>query len=101
MLDLHHRRLGVNPPLTAALEFEMLHGIGDIDIPALDPGFRQGAVQQLPRRPDERPPGDVFLIARLLADKGESGTRLPFSQNRLRGTRNQWRCGRNELVKLA
>ena len=43
MLDFAGRRLLMNAPLPALLEFEVLHGVGDVSAFAVNPGFGHGA----------------------------------------------------------
>src|SRR5260370_4711097 len=47
----------------------MFYGIGDINLPAIDAGLFQGAVEHQPCRSHERFAGKVFLVAGLLADQ--------------------------------
>jgi len=66
----HLARVGlrVDPQLAARAPLEVLHGVGEIDLAALEAGPRERAIEQLPRRPDERPALAILLVARLLAD---------------------------------
>ena len=70
-LDLAGVRLLVDAPLAARLEFEMLDRVGDVDAGAVDAGLGKRAVEQLAGRADERPAGEILLIAGLLADEHE------------------------------
>src|SRR5688572_13314887 len=86
-LDLGGVRLGVNadlaapaPPTPAAqtgrrLPLEVLDRVGHVRRPAVDAGFGQPLVEHPPRRSDEGPPGQVLLVARLLADEHQLGPR--------------------------
>ncbi len=58
----------MNSPLAAFFEFEMFYCISDINYRPVDPCFDQGLIEQLARRPHERPAGEIFLVTRLLAD---------------------------------
>src|SRR5439155_13331338 len=67
------------PPLAARLPLEVLDRVGHVGGPSLDARLLETAVEQSPRRPHERLPGPVLLVARLLADEhhlrgGPSGT---------------------------
>ena len=59
----------VQAALAAHLMLEMLHRVGDENLRAGDPRFRQGPVEDLPGGPDERLAGKVFLVAGLLANQ--------------------------------
>src|SRR5207247_1262722 len=74
----------VNAPLAARLPFEVLDGIGDIGLGTVDAGIVEGAVEQLARRPDEWPSGDVFGVARLLADEEQRRSDVAFAEDGLR-----------------
>src|SRR5687768_9483453 len=54
--DLAVARLLVDPALRALalLPLEVLHGVGDVDVAAIDLGRLERAVEQAPGRPDER-----------------------------------------------
>ena len=69
----------------------MLHCIGDVDFVAGNFGFVQSTIQNLPRRADKRLAGEVFLVARLLADQHDGRVSRAFTENGLRGV----------LVKMA
>ena len=56
--------------LAAWLVLEVLHGIGDVDRVARDASAFKCAVEHLAGRSDKGTPGQVLLVARLLADKG-------------------------------
>src|SRR6266850_6534614 len=60
--DLRLVGLGVDAPLPARLPLEVLHHVGDVDVAAVDAGLGQRAVEQLAGGPDERTPGEVFLV---------------------------------------
>jgi len=61
----------------------MLDGIGDVHRRAVDPGFIQCGVEQLPSGPHERTPDKVFLVARLLADQHHARVHRAFAEDRL------------------
>ncbi len=67
--DLARARLLMNAPLPARLPLEVLHGIRHVRSGAVDPGLGERLVEEPPRRADERAPGPILLVARLLADE--------------------------------
>ena len=83
-LDLARAGLVVDALLPLLDELEMLDRIGDVDRRARDAGFLQRGIELLARRADDRPPGDVFLVARLLADEHDRGVERPFAEHCLR-----------------
>ena len=76
-VDLAAVGLGVDAPLAARDELEMLDRVGDVGGRAVDPGLGQRGVEQLPRGTDEGPAGKVLLVARLLADEQDGGSSGP------------------------
>ena len=83
---LHLARVGglVDAPLAAPLELEMLDRVGDIGAGAVHARLGQRLVQQLPRRPDEGPPGQILLVAGLLADEHQRRVQRAFAEHGLR-----------------
>ena len=67
----------MNPALAARLPFEVLHGVGDVNVLAIDAGVGQRLVEKFPRRPDEWTALDVLLISRLFAYKNDARFRSP------------------------
>ena len=61
----------------------MLYRIGDIDLPAIDAGFVQRAVEHQPCRSHERFAGKVFLVAGLLADQHDLRGLRAFAEHGL------------------
>ncbi len=53
----------MDPALAARLPFKMLHGVRDVNIVTIDPGFAESAVEKLSRRADEQLPSEILLIA--------------------------------------
>src|SRR5581483_5725678 len=82
--DLRRVRFLVNAALAARLPFEMLDDVGDVDRRAIDAGVDERAIEQLAGRADERVAGEVFLIARLLADQHQLGLACAFAEHGLR-----------------
>src|SRR6185312_5913916 len=74
----------VQPSLAAGLPFEVLHGIGDVDLVAIDTGGHQRLVQEPSRRPDERVALPVLLIAGLLTDEHDARVTRPLAEHGLR-----------------
>jgi len=74
----------VDAPSAAQLELEMLDGIGDVDLAPIDAQLREGPLEELPGRADERAAAQIFLVAGLLADEHEAGPRGAFAGHRLR-----------------
>ncbi len=68
-IDLARVGLLVEAPLAARLVLEMLDGIGDVDSRALDAGRLERRIEDLAGGTDEGTPGQILLIARLLADQ--------------------------------
>ena len=91
MVDLGVVRRLVDAPLAARLVFEMLHRVGDVDARAVDAGFGERAVEHLPGRSDEGLAGQIFLIARLLAD--EHHRRVAPALRRTRSASRACRAG--------
>src|SRR5438105_8353415 len=73
--------------LLAPLPLEVLHGIRDVHVAALDPRFLEGAIEQLPRRTDERVASAILLVARLLADDHHAGILRSLAKDWLRSER--------------
>src|SRR4029077_21140666 len=71
----------VDPALAALGPLEVLNGVGEVYLGAVDAGLVQGPVQDSPGRPDERTPLLVLLIARLLAEKHHRRIRLSLSEH--------------------
>ncbi len=71
--------------LPCAAKLEMLHRIGDIGRPPVEPRLPRYPVEKLAGGPDERPALLVFLIPRLLAHDHQPGVRRPFARHRLPG----------------
>src|SRR5262249_46373801 len=82
--DLRSVRLLVNPPLPARFPFEMLYDIGDVDTVAIDARLLERTVEQAAGRTHERPTGQIFGVARLLADQHQLGAGRAFAEHGLR-----------------
>ncbi len=70
----------MHAPFAARLEFEMLHGIGDICLIPVQPGVVQHPVQQLSGRSNEGAAGNIFLISRLFTDNHQSRIGRSFAR---------------------
>src|SRR5207244_6109867 len=82
--DLLRVRLLVDAALSLRRVLEMLDRIRDVDELAIDPRFFKRAVEQPPRRPDERPALKILLVTGLLADEHQFGFRFALAEDRLR-----------------
>src|SRR5690606_47525 len=72
------------PHLAAALELEVLDRVGHVQPLAVDAELRERAVEQAARGADERAPGEVLGVARLLADHEDAGPRRTLAEDGLR-----------------
>ncbi len=84
--NLRGRRFLVDSALTALFEFEMFHGVGDIDVCAVNSSIGEGAVQKRTRRSDKGASSQILSIAGLLSDQHNPRSDRTFSQNRLSGS---------------
>ena len=82
-LDFAGVGFGVDAALAALFELEVLHRIGDVDAGAVDLGFGDGAVEDLPGGAHERRAGEVLLIARLFADEHQRRIDRAFAEDGL------------------
>ena len=72
-------------PLAARLVLEVLHGVGDVDVRAVDARRLERAVEHLARGADEGAPGKILLVARLLADQHQGRIGRAFAEHGLGG----------------
>jgi hypothetical protein len=79
----------VDATFAARLPLEVLHDVRHVSVAAVDPGFLQRTVEQPSGRPDERPAGDVLLVARLFAHQHEAGFLHSFAEHSLRAAAPQ------------
>jgi Ku70/Ku80-like protein len=75
----------VDPSPAACAPLEVLDGICDVHRVPVDAGSREGDVQYVAGRPDERPTRTILTIAGLFADKHQLGLARPFAEHGLRG----------------
>jgi hypothetical protein len=75
-VDLALRRGLVQAALAAQLPFEMLDGIGDVEMLAVDAGSLERLIEQPSGGTDERQSLLVFLVAGLLADEHHARVRV-------------------------
>lgn len=73
----------MNPPFAPRLPFEMLDGIRQVTIRAIDPCLLQSPVQQLSGRADKRLAGAILLIPRLFANQQNPGRGAAGAEDRL------------------
>src|SRR5690606_15547793 len=72
--------------LAAVLEAEVLDGVGEVDVRAVDARRLEGVGEHPPGRPDEGLALPVLPVARLLADEHEPGPGVPRGEDHLGGT---------------
>src|SRR5260370_9012003 len=82
--DFDRRRRFVNAPLADALEFEMFHGVRDVEIFAIQFHRVERAIEHLTRGTYEGSAAQVFLIAGNFADQRDLRVLWTFAENRLR-----------------
>jgi hypothetical protein len=70
----------MQPPLSARLELEMLHGIDDEDHAAINTGLRNSSIEHSAGGTNERASREVLLIARPLAHHHQPCADRPFSR---------------------
>jgi len=73
----------VDAALAATDPFEVLDGVGDVDLRAVDARVLQRLVEELPGWADEGPALQVLLVAGLLADEDDLGARLALAEDGL------------------
>src|SRR5262249_6643783 len=83
-LDLALRRCLVQTPLAARRPLEVLDGVGDVNLAAVDACGFEGAVEQSSSGADEGQAFPVFLVARLLAYQHHPRVRIAFAEHGLR-----------------
>ncbi len=64
----------------------MFDHIGHVSRAPIEPDLREHAIEQLSRRPYERPAGSILEVAWLLSDQEKARPRLPFPEHRLRSS---------------
>src|SRR5712692_2475386 len=74
----------VDTSLAARLPFEVLDGVGHVHLVTIDAGSFERLIQQLARRPDERPALAILIVARLLAHHHQLGRGAALTEHRLR-----------------
>src|SRR5205807_1798460 len=93
----------VDPALAALLELEVLDGVGDVDLLALEPRVGQGLVEHLAGRTDERRALAIFLVSRLFSDEHDPRGGRASAEDGLRGVTVEVAAGtaRRCLAQLA
>jgi hypothetical protein len=84
-VDFAQVRLFVEPALAARLPLEVLYGIGYEDLVALECRRIKAQVKYPARRSYEGMATQILFIARLFADKHDSGITRPFARDGSRG----------------
>jgi hypothetical protein len=69
--------------LASRLPFEVLNRIGDINVVAINASGLKRFVEELSCGTNERPPLQVFLIARLFTHEHHLGTNAAFAKHGL------------------
>src|SRR5438093_13128327 len=82
---LPDRRFLVQASLAALDPFEMLDGVGDIDLVARNTRCGEGFVQKTTCRADERMALAIFHVARLFTNEQDACGFPPIAENRLGG----------------
>ena len=67
--NLPYQRFLMHAPLAALNPFEMLHGVGEINLPTGNARFDESLVQHTTCRSDERTTLTIFHVAGLFTDK--------------------------------
>src|SRR6185437_8400884 len=96
--DFADGRLLMQPPFAPFLVFEMLNGIGDVGVFSFDSSSFESAVEELPGRPNKRVSLAIFLVARLLADKGQRRAYRTFAQYRSHPAMHHRFGGGNDFI---
>src|SRR5207253_4940473 len=76
----------------ARLPFKVFDDVGDVGAAAVDARFFERARQNAAGRSDERMAGQIFVVARLLADEHHIGFSLAFSEYGLRAFAPEIAC---------
>jgi hypothetical protein len=74
----------VNAPLAARFPLEVLDDVGHIHGSPIDRHLREHAIQELACRSDKGTAGEIFGVARLLADQHQLGPSAAFAEDGLR-----------------
>ena len=82
----------MNAPFATRIPFEVLHRIGYVCFAAINSCFRQCLIQQHPGGTNKRLAFQVFLVARLLADKHHFGVPCSFAEDGLCPARPEVAC---------
>ena len=78
-------RFFVEPDLAPGFPLEMLHGVGDVHLAAINSGGFQALIQKQSGWPDKRPALLIFTIAWLLSYEKHGGMRPALAENDLSG----------------
>jgi hypothetical protein len=94
--DFANGRLLMQSPFTTFRVLEVLNRIGDVTVFSPNPGSFEGAIEKLPRGPNERVAQPVFLVTWLLADKSQTRAYRTFAQYRsCPAMHHRFGCGDN------
>jgi hypothetical protein len=86
----------MDAPLAPLLEFEVLHGVSDVNTLSIEASLCHGAIKEPPGRADEGPTLQVFLVTGLFPDKRHRSTDWTLAQHGARRARNE-RLRRRDL----
>src|SRR5262249_16649340 len=81
--DVHRSRPLVNASLASRFPVEVFDYVCDVDLCAVDAAVDHLFFKELAGGADKRPAGEVFIVARLLADKDRPRVGLSFPKNGL------------------
>ena len=73
----------MDTPFAAPLPFEVLDGVRDVNVVALDPRLLECAIEKFAGRPDKWFSGQVFLISRLFAQEHKPHVFRSFAEDGL------------------
>ena len=73
--------------LSTLFEGEVLYGVREVNLVALEPRGLESAIEDATRRPDEGTPAHVLDVARLFADQDDCRTLGPLAEDHLRRAR--------------
>src|SRR5215831_13816628 len=90
--------------VTFRYPFEVFHYIGNVGLLTINTSLNKGAIEQLPRRTNERFPNPILLIAGLFANEHDLRMTPAFTENGLGAnlpkiTRLAPRCRRADTCK--
>src|SRR4029078_2541884 len=79
--DFIRTGLLVDAALASLAELEVLDGVRDVEVASIETRFRHQRIQQLPGWADERPGGEIFVVARLLPHQRDRGAGASLAED--------------------